>query len=197
MAPAAFLVRVPSGPPRPLRWTVEQFHALGDLGCFEGRRVWLNDGVIVEEGPMNPPHRIALELTDGVLRAVFGAGWRVCVQMPLVVGPGTDPEPDIAVVAGSVRGTTGHPTTAALVVEVADSSLNDDVTVKAEKYATAGILDYWVVDVDGRRLLVFRDPAPIPDGGAAYRTKLTFAPPGAVAPLAAPTSPVAVADLLP
>ena len=48
-------MRVPSGPPRNLKWTVEQFHYLGDLGCFEGRRAMLIDGVIIEEGPMNPP----------------------------------------------------------------------------------------------------------------------------------------------
>lgn len=196
---SAFAVRVPSGPPRPLKWTTEQFHALGDLGCFEGRRAWLIDGVIIEEGPMNPPHRIALELTDGVMRTVFGAGWRVCVQMPFDVRRATDPQPDIAVVPGSPRGATVHPTTAALVIEVSDSSLATDTTTKAELYATAGVPDYWVLDVDGRRLLVFRDPVPLPAGlgATAYRTHLTFGPADSVAPLAAPTSPVRVTDLLP
>ena len=65
-------IRVPSGPPRDLRWTVDQFHYLGDLGCFEGRRAMLIDGVIVEEGQMNPPHAIALELTTEAVRAAFG-----------------------------------------------------------------------------------------------------------------------------
>ncbi|MBA4191152.1 MAG: Uma2 family endonuclease [Planctomycetaceae bacterium] len=197
MPPAAFAVRVPSGPPRNLLWTVDQFHALGDMGCFEGRRAWLINGVIIEEGPMNPPHRIALELTDNVLRGIFGLGWRVCVQMPLDVGQNTDPQPDIAIVQGSPRSSSVHPTTAALVVEVSDSSLRYDITSKAELYATAGIADYWVLDVDGRQLWVFRDPAPIPGGGAAYRSQAAFGPTESVAPLAAPTSPVRIADLLP
>jgi Uma2 family endonuclease len=189
----------PAGPPRNKLFTVAQFHYLGDLGVFEGTRAMLINGVIVEEGPMNPPHRIALELTDTALRAAFGAGWRYCVQLPLVLAQTTDPEPDFAVVAGSVRGTSDHPTTAALVVEIADTSLTFDTTTKAELYATAGILDYWVLDVDGRQLFVFRDPAPLPAGlgATAYQTRLTFGPADAVAPLAAPNSPVKVADLLP
>src|SRR5262245_39997613 len=117
MMPAAIATPVPGGPPRNLLWTVAQFHYLGDLGVFEGRRAMLIDGVIVEEGPMNPPHRIALELSGDALRAAFGTGWRVCVQMPLVLGLYLDPEPDLAVVAGSARGSTSHPTTAAPVPE--------------------------------------------------------------------------------
>jgi Uma2 family endonuclease len=83
------------------------------------------------------------------------------------------------------------------VVEISDTSLTYDLTTKAELYATAGIPDYWVLDVDGRQLIVFRDPQPIPDGGAAYRSRTTHAPADAVAPLAAPSAAVRVADLLP
>jgi Uma2 family endonuclease len=197
--PAHIATRVPSGPPRNMLWTVDQFHYLGDLGMFEGRRAWLVDGVIVEEGPMNPPHRIALELTEEALRAAFGAGWRVCNQMPLVLGQSTDPEPDLAVVAGSPRGATAHPTTAALVVEVSDSSLRYDTTVKLNVYAAGGIAEYWVVDVNGRQLLVFRDPQPdaTQAGIHTYASQLTFGVSDAVSPLAAPNAVIRVSDLLP
>src|SRR3954451_15126883 len=157
MMPAHIAAPVPATSPRNLLWTVDQFHYLGDLGMFEGRRAMLIDGVIVEEGTMNPPHRIALELASEALRTAFGPGWRICVQMPLVLGQSTDPEPDIAVVAGTPRGTTTHPTTAALVVEVADSSLRFDTTAKLALYAAAPIAEYWVLDVNARQLLVFRD----------------------------------------
>jgi Uma2 family endonuclease len=199
MMPPHIATRVPSGPPRNMLWTVDQFHYLGDLGMFEGRRAWLVDGVIVEEGPMNPPHRIALELAESALRAAFATNWRVCNQMPLVLGQATDPEPDLAVVAGSPRGATAHPTTAALVVEVSDSSLRYDTTLKMSLYAAGGIADYWVVDVAGRQLLVFRDPQPDPaqPQGHGYATRLALAPDDSVAPLAAPHAVVRVADLLP
>lgn len=199
MMPAHVATRVPSGPPRNLLWTVDQFHYLGDLGVFEDRRAKLIDGVIVEEGPMNPPHRIALELTDAALRTALGPGWRGCVQLPLVLGRSTDPQPDLAFIRGSARGTVDHPTTAALVVEVADTSLRYDTTVKMSLYAAGGIAEYWVLDMDGRQLHVFRDPAPdaAQSHGHGYATRLVLGPTDTVTPLAAPTSVVTVADLLP
>ncbi|HVK15814.1 MAG TPA: Uma2 family endonuclease [Fimbriiglobus sp.] len=199
MMPASVATPIPPGPPRNLRWTVDQFHYLGDLGMFEGRRAMLIDGVIIEEGPMNPPHAIAGEKTEEAIRAVFGARWRVRVQKPLVLGQTTDPEPDVAVVQGTPQGTNTHPTTAELVVELSDTSLHFDTTTKAEWYATAGIPEYWVLDLPNRRLLVYRDPEPLPTGlgATAYRTHLTLGPTDSVSPLAAPGATIAVADLLP
>lgn len=181
----------PSGP-RPVRWTCAEFHRFGDMGVFEGRRAMLIDGVILEEGPMNPPHAITLELTGEALRTAFGAGWRFRIQSPLVLGQDLDPEPDLAVIAGTPRGSSGHPATADLVVEVADSSLSFDTNDKRLVYARASIRDYWVVDINGRRLLVYRDPR-----GGDYATQQALGPADAVAPLAAPASTVRVADLLP
>jgi Putative restriction endonuclease len=197
MMPPAIATPISPGPPRNLLWTVDQFHYLGDLGMFEGRRAMLIDGVFVEEGPMNPPYRIALELTTDAVRAVFGSGWRVCVQMPLALGQTTDPSPDIAIIAGSVRGTSSHPSTAVLVIEVADTSLQYDTTTKAELYATAGIADHWVVDVGGRQLQVFCDPTPIAAGGIAYHMHFTCGIADSISPLAAPASSIRVADMLP
>lgn len=184
--------------PRPRRWTAVEFDELGSLGCFEGRRAYLIDGVIWEQGPMDPPHANALELLTEAIRAAFGAGWRFRAQLPLHVGTLTNPMPDLAVVAGQ-PGNHPHPTAAALVVEVADTTLAADTTEKAEKYATAGIPDYWVLDLNGRRLLVFRDPVPLPAGlgATAYRTHLILGENDSVSPLAAPTAAVKVADLLP
>jgi Uma2 family endonuclease len=177
--------------PRPLRWTCDEFHRLGDLGLFEGRRAMLINGVILELGPMNPPHALTLELVDNTLRAAFGTGWRFRSQSPLVLGQDVDPEPDYVVIAGTPRGSTGHPTTADLVVEVADTSLDFDTNDKRQLYARAGVRDYWVVDINGRRLLVYRDPQ-----AGDYATQQAFGPADTVAPLAAPTAAVRVADLL-
>jgi len=192
-------VSVPTAGPRPFRWTVPLFLQFGDQGAFEGRRASLIHGQLMEEGPMSPPHRVALELTDAIVRAAFGPGWRPCVQMPLILSPTVAPQPDLAMVKGSPRAALAHPTTADLVIEIADSSLDYDTTTKAELYATAGIADYWVLDVDGRRLLVFRDPVPLSAGlgATAYRTHLTLTDADTVSPLAAPTATIRVADLLP
>src|SRR3954452_874470 len=177
--------------PRPVRWTCAEFHLFGDMGVFEGRRAMLIDGVIMEEGPMNPPHAITLELVEPTIRAAFGAGWRIRSQSPLVLGQDLDPEPDFAVIAGALRGSSGHPTTADLVIEVADSSLDFDTNEKRLIYARAGIRDYWVVDINGRRLLVYRDPR-----AGDYAIPQALGPADVVAPLGAPPSSVPVADLL-
>jgi Uma2 family endonuclease len=151
----------------------------------------LIDGVILEQGPMNPAHATTLGLVADALRTVFGAGWRLRQQSPLVLGRDLDPKPDLAVIAGTARGSSGHPTTADLVVEVADSSLAFDTNEKRLLYARAGIREYWVVDVNGRRLLVYRDPQ-----SGNYASQQALGPADAVSPLAAPAAVVRVADLL-
>ena len=179
--------------------TFEERHNLGDLGVFEGRRASLINGQIVEEGMMNPPHAIAMELTTRVITIAFGEGWRIRSQLPLVFDDLNSPQPDFAIIRGSVRGATGHPTTAELVIEIADSSLNYDTTVKAELYATAGIPEYWVIDLEGRNMQVFRDPVPLPKGlgATAYQSHTTLAATDTVSPLAVTTQSIRVADLLP
>ncbi len=181
-------------PPR--LWTVKEFHDLGERGWFEGKRAKLIEGQIVEEGPMNPLHAIAGELTEAILHKIFGTGWRVRVEKPLVLGFETDPIPDVAVIKGYARGTVDHPETADLVIEIADSSLGYDTTTKADLYASAGIAEYWVLDVDGKRLFVFRDPAHV-NGEKAYQTKLILNPNDKVSPLALPTATVTVGEMLP
>ena len=179
------------GGPRPMRWTCAEFHRLGDLGVFEGRRAMLIDGVILEEGPMHPPHAITLELVEEALRTAFGTGWRIRNQSPLVLGQDLDPEPDFAVIAGTARGNSGHPTMADLVVEVADASLDFDTNQKRLLYARAGIHEYWVVDINGRRLLVYRTPQ-----AGDYANRQALDPADTLSPLAAPAAVVRVADLL-
>ncbi len=146
----------------------------------------------------DPPHNTGVSLTEEALRAAFPAGYYVRNQMAFDVGTTNDPGPDLAVVPGSIRDYAARqPTTAELVVEVADSSLFVDTTTKVELYARAAVPEYWVLDLDGRQLVVFRDPGPIAAGGHTYRTKRTLAEADAVTPLAAPAAVIRVADLLP
>jgi Uma2 family endonuclease len=194
----AVLTPSPVPSPHPFRWTVQLFHAIGAAGYFKGRRPKLIRGVLLEQGMMNPPHAEAGEKSEEAMRVAFGPGWRVRVQKPLVLSLDTDPEPDIAVIPGA-PGALVHPTTAVLVVEISDTTLDSDLTDMAELYATAGIPDYWVLDVVGRTLHVFRDPAPLPAGlgATSYQTRHTLPDTGTISPLAAPAAVVRVADLLP
>ena len=135
--------------------------------------------------------------TEEALEPVFaGVAW-IDRAEPLDLTH-SDPQPDVSVIAGRFENYADHPTTALLVVEVADATLSYDLTTKAELYATAGIPDYWVLDVTGRELHVFRDPvADASLGITAYQSRQTFGPADSVSLLAAPTASVRVADLLP
>jgi Uma2 family endonuclease len=194
--------KAPTRPDRPFRFTREQYYEMGKLGYFDGKRVELIFGEIVEMSPINWPHVLGIRLVTESLEAAFASGYWLNIQQPIVaqgVKPGSEPQPDVAVISGTPRSYTDHPSTAALIVEVADSTLANDTTTKAELYATAGIADYWVLDVENRQLHVFRDPAPLPAGLSAttYQTHLTLAPTDRVSPLAAPNASILVNDLLP
>ena len=186
--------------PQTKKWTCKEFHQLGDMGWFEGKRAILINGEILEMPGPNPPHAMSVVLVEAALRAIFLVGYFVRGQLPLVLGQSTDPEPDVAVVVGSPRDfPNAHPTAAALAVEISDTTLSFDLGEKASLYAAGGIADYWVVDLNNRQLIVHRSPVrdPAQLHGWGYADVQTFTPGTTVAPLAAPTSSVAVADLLP
>ncbi|MBY0514888.1 MAG: Uma2 family endonuclease [Gemmataceae bacterium] len=188
-----------AAPPTPLRWTRAEYYRLAEAGFFAGRRVMLIDGEVFVMSPQNNPHVTGIALTKDALEAIFGSGFWVRTQAPLDLGQTSDPEPDVAVVVGAPRTFKSHPTSALLVVEVADSSVSFDTGRKASLYAAGGIADYWVVDLGHNQLHVFRDPHLDPSAyhGFSYTSHTTHGPAEAVAPRAAPTSPVKVADLLP
>lgn len=186
--------------PTPHRWTREEYYKIGELDLFHGKRVELIEGEVIEMSPIYSPHMTGVTLAIDALRDAFGKGWVIRVQGPLSLGTDSDPEPDVAVVAGKARDfKDAHPTTAALVVEVADSSLAYDRNVKTSLYAKSGIADYWIVNLKKRQVEVHRRP--IIDAAAkygySYADKMIFTEQNSIAPLAKPKTKIAVADLLP
>lgn len=191
-------VKALTRPDRPFRFTREQYHEMGVRGFFDGKRVELIFGEVVEMSPINWPHVVGCRKTAELLERIFaGVAW-VGRADPVNLTH-SDPQPDVAVFVGKFEDYTDHPTTALLIVEVADTTLAQDTTTKAELYATANIADYWVLDVTNRELHVFRDPVPLPAGlgATAYRTHLTLGPADRVSPLAAPNASILVGELLP
>ena len=109
-----------------------------------------------------PPHASGIQLCMEILVRIFGVA-RVRAQLPMEVGPSdrdrNEPEPDVAVVQEAradyrKRHPAGGETE--LVVEIADTSLASDLSMKRRLYARAGVPEYWVVDLNGRRLVVHR-----------------------------------------
>jgi Uma2 family endonuclease len=176
-----------------------EYHTLAEMGWFEGQRVELIEGEIIEMSPQKEPHFQSILLILDVLQLAFGPGHSVRPQGPLSLATASEPEPDVAVVRGTPRDYTAHPTTALLVVEVSESSLAYDRGDKASLYAKAGIADYWILNLIDRQLEVRRNPGPDASQthGYGYADVTILGETESIAPLAAPQSIVAVRDLLP
>ncbi len=189
---------LPSG--RPFVFTQNEYHKLEGSLFFVDQRVELIGGKIIKALPMNPPHATAIRKTTRVLERIFSMGYDVRVQLPLDLSLSSEPEPDVAVVAGSLEDfATHHPTTAILVVEVSDSTIQDDTHDKASLYAAGGIPEYWVIDLTTNRVLVFRLPQPDSNArfGHSYASINAFSSDDKFSPVAAAQSRVAARELLP
>ncbi|MCZ6873341.1 MAG: Uma2 family endonuclease [bacterium] len=182
------------------QWTVEAYDHLVRLGIFEACHVELIQGDILTMPPMGSLHAMTVLRLAEALRPIFplAAGYLLRQQMPLRLPAfDTEPEPDIAVVAGTLDDyLDSHPATALLVVEVAESSLAYDRDVKGSLYARAGITDYWIVNLIDRCLEVFRHPVGMAHEGH-YDTHQTLTAPATITPLASSGHEMSVAALLP
>lgn len=181
-------------------WRRVEYERLVDLGAFEGEPLELIGGQLIVAEPKGSPHAAAVGMASDALRAALPPGWIVRIQDPLALDDESAPEPDLAVVRGSHADYRhAHPAQAALVVEVAESSLPFDRVQKGSLYARAGIADYWIVNLVDRVVEVYRDPgadltAPF---GWRYTSVERFRAPDVVTPLGVPAAPVPVAALLP
>jgi Uma2 family endonuclease len=183
--------------PRRVRWTREQAAAISEAGILEGRYE-LIDGEILQKMGQKPLHAYVTRLVTAWLSRIFGAEYVQC-QLPIRVAHSderyNEPEPDVAV--------TRQPNTAfanrhpapddlSLVVEVSDSTVNFDLTAKALLYARAGIAEYWVFDLIGRRIIVHREPQ-----SEDYARIAAYAEDESVSTLELPDDLARAADLLP
>ena len=182
-----------SANPSPFRWSVEAYERVVALGGFSlEKRVELIEGELVEIMPQKPAHRLTISLILPIALHWSGDGHHVLCQSPLRLGNSV-PEPDLAIVTGQPRDYADfHPTTAALVIEVSDTTLEYDQTIKAALYAAAGIEDYWVININERTVEIRRQPGP-----SGYRSLQTYSEADTVVPLFNPTARIAVVELLP
>jgi Uma2 family endonuclease len=181
-------------PPKHAPWTREEYERMVEAGSFQpGDRFELVEGVVYDMAPQNSRHATAVRLLQKALDATFGEGFDVRCQLPLALGADSEPEPDFAVVAGDIRDyRDSHPTTAVLVVEIADSSAFHDRVRKGRLYARSGIPEYWLLNLPDGILEVYREPAE-----EAYRSRAILRPPETVSPLACSQGAITVGDLLP
>jgi Uma2 family endonuclease len=183
------------------RFTRHEYERLIDHGFLdEDDPIELVDGLLLVKEPQSSAHRTAVLLVAKALERAFGDGWFVQTQSPIILGDRSEPEPDVCAVRGSPREyVDSHPRLPALVVEVAQSGLGIARGRKAAAYARGGVADYWIVNLADRVLEVRREPArpgpALPHWG--YLSIATLESAATIAPLAAPSAGIRVADLLP
>ncbi len=136
-------------------FTVEAYHRMGEAGLFEAQRVELIAGKIYDMSPISPKHASTVKRLANLLRAMLGEAYLLSVQDPVRIAEHSEPEPDLAILrqrddyyAESHPG----PEDILLIIEIADSSLEKDRTLKLPLYAEAGIPELWIVNLPDQQL---------------------------------------------
>jgi len=160
-------------PTRPI--TVEDFQRMCDSGIIKSdERVELIEGELIAIPPMNAPHASVVMRMTYVLMERLRERALVWQQMPLIVSARSEPFPDITLLR--LREDFYRPRLPDLddhfaIVEVSDTMLAYDRGAKLHMYAKAGITDYWVVDVNGEKIEICRDPHELGYGSRTVSTK--------------------------
>jgi Uma2 family endonuclease len=181
--------------PRRKVWTRSEVDALSSSGLFDGQHLELIEGELIDKMGKKWPHIRTVAFLYKWLMRVFDD--RLVYQEPSIDvapqdNPTNEPEPDLIV----LKRVPSHFTTAIpcsedlqLVIEVSDSTVGFDIRTKAALYARAGIVEYWVLDIPGRRIIVHRDPQ-----SGRYASVAAYTGEESVAPLAAPESYLKIRD---
>ncbi len=185
---------VPMDPPRK-RWTRGECATLEASGLWDQQHLELVQGELISKMGKKRPHVNALVAVQAWLVRTFGEQF-VNPEAPIDVAPEdnptNEPEPDLVVLtkpSREFRDANPRPVDLCLVVEISGSTLGFDLTTKAELYARAGIVEYWVVDVAARRLIVHREPRE-----GLYRSVTAYGDEEQVTPLASPGREFRVAE---
>ena len=170
------LQRITSARPTPVRFTAEEFMELAQhppINDWAGK-VELVEGEIVRMSPAHLPHWNVQRLAIMHLQAVYGAmgdEWVVGGEAAVRLGKLTVRVPDVAVLRSpDLTAMAADRSALFLAVEVADSSLRNDLGRKMRAYTAASIPHYWVVDIRGRQVHVMKEPV-----DSDYRSKQLIA----------------------
>lgn len=136
----------------PIKLRIEDYQRLHDAGAFERyAKTELIDGLVYAMTPQYRPHGFAKdELAYRLRRALeaMGSELHVATEQSVAMVPHNQPEPDI-ILTTEPRGPGAIPgASVALLVEIAHTSLDHDLLRKAPAYASRGVAEYWVVDVN-------------------------------------------------
>jgi Uma2 family endonuclease len=176
--------------PRPRLFTVDEYVELVNSGILgDDARVELIEGQIVEMNPIGSEHMWGVNSLT-VTFAIRG-GVLPSIQNPIRLPDRSMPQPDFVALRPGTKRRIPLPEDILLIAEVSDTSLRHDRTTKGLLYARAGIPEYWIVDLNGERIEVYREPAA--DG---YRAIHLYGRGESLSPAFAPELVIQVDDIL-
>ncbi len=157
-------------------WTRSEYHRAGAQGIFRPtERLELVQGQVIQKvSPQGVRHAVTVMALDRLFRKLAEPERTVICQVPLIVDETNEPEPDLALLDGQPMDfdKTGFLIEKArLIIEVGDSTVGFDRRIKLALYAEHGVSEYWIVNIPGKVVEVYRDPA-----GAEYRTTQVYGP---------------------
>lgn len=153
-------------------FNVDDYYRMAEVGILGPEdRVELIDGEIVQMSPIGDRHAWCVSVATELLMMAFNGMALVRVQNPLRLNDYAELQPDIVLLKLRQDRYPKHPRAAdtLLVVEVADTTLKYDSTIKLPRYAKAGVPEVWIEDLQRDRLFVYRDPS-----GDTFRSTLTL-----------------------
>jgi Uma2 family endonuclease len=180
--------------PRAYQFTVEEFYRMAEDGILrKDANVELIEGEIVMLPPIDPGHAQGTHNSQIKLLRLDLPRCDVRSQQPVRLSSISEPVPDISIVKAK-RYAKSHPVASDvfLILEVANTSLSEDMGRKRLMYAEAAIPEYWVLDLAGARLIVYSRPK-----RGDYTEQRVFAAGETAQSATLKTLKVAVSDLLP
>jgi Uma2 family endonuclease len=167
------------------RLTVSEYLRMGEVRILApDARVELIEGEIFDMAPIGSLHAGTVTRLGRMLERAVGDTALVYIQNPVALSNYSAPQPDLALLRPREDFyTASHPgpTDVLLMIEVADTTLRDDREVKAPLYAAHGVPEYWIVDLEGKGVHVFREPL-----SGQYRQTFTAAGSEALVPAELP-----------
>ena len=143
-------------------FTVDEYYKMAEVGIFdEDDRVELIHGEIIEMSPIGNLHMFCVNRLTGLLKKIPDEAGILSIQNPIGIDDYSEPEPDIAIFryrSDYYKHQKPKPADVLLIIEVADTSLQKDRSVKIPLYAGAGIPEVWLVDLNRERLTVYTQP---------------------------------------
>lgn len=155
------------------KFTVGQYHQMIESGILTDRdRVELLQGEIIEMSPIGIQHAACVDRLNELLVRELGARAIVRVQNPIQLSTKSEPQPDFAILQRrSDFYVNGHPQPSDVfaLIEVSDTTVEFDRTVKAPIYAKDNIAEVWIVDLNAEAVQIYREPS-----ASGYQQLQTF-----------------------